>query len=378
MSKPFLLGLQSYIPEAPFLSTKTLYERVGENTGNLAFQFAVHAQVLGLANVLPWTASPESINAAGEVAVLPCANQLGKHADMSWAARILEQTSVRLVAVGLGGQFPLDDPKPYIPPGTLNWVRCIAERNYLGQPNISVRGMQTFSALEKCGFGSSAVVLGCPTLFINPDPSLGHKIAKKFGKIERVAVAAGHERWAHLAKLESSLADIVTRTGGSYVGQSAFQMIALTRGDLDVLTVDQLLACRDYIRPALSLHEFIDWVRIHGQVFFDVPGWMEHYRHFDMVVGTRIHGVMLALQAGTPAMCIAHDSRTLELCQTMLVPHVEASRVVNGMTLEDLPRYFQFDPAAFDANRMRLGKRYVEFLVSNSLRASNELTSSFA
>ena len=43
-------------------------------------------------------------------------------------------------------------------------------------------------------------------------------------------------------------------------------------------------------------------------------------RKFDFVVGPRFHGVMLAMQAGIPGGVIAHDSRTLELCQTMGIP----------------------------------------------------------
>ena len=117
----------------------------------------------------------------------------------------------------------------------------------------------------------------------------------------------------------------------------------------------------------MSLEEFARWSERHGNVFFDVSAWMEHYRRFDFVIGTRIHGVMLALQAGIPGVVIAHDSRTLELCETMMVPHVLASEVQNGITREELPGLFKFDAKEFDRNRRALAKRYVEFLESNEL-----------
>lgn len=118
----------------------------------------------------------------------------------------------------------------------------------------------------------------------------------------------------------------------------------------------------------MDLDEFVRWTERHGNVFFDVPSWMEHYRRFDFVIGARIHGTMLALQAGVPAVCIVHDSRTLELCQTMLVPYVLAKDISTGVTRDQLPDLFaQFDAAAFDTNRRMLARRYVDFLETNGL-----------
>ena len=77
---------------------------------------------------------------------------------------------------------------------------------------------------------------------------------------------------------------------------------------------------------------------------------------------------MLALQAGVPAVCIAHDSRTLELCQTMLVPHILAKDIASGVSRDQLLDLFaQFDATAFDANRRMLARRYVDFLTFNGL-----------
>lgn len=134
------------------------------------------------------------------------------------------------------------------------------------------------------------------------------------------------------------------------------------------MSPEDLTLCRDYICPSMDLVEFTRWSERHCNVFFDIPSWMEHYRRFDLVIGPRIHGVMLALQAGVPGVCIAHDSRTLELCETMMVPYVLASDVAAGITREQLPDLFKFDAAAFDENRQVLAARYFEFLTSNGLK----------
>lgn len=102
---------------------------------------------------------------------------------------------------------------------------------------------------------------------------------------------------------------------------------------------------------------------------------MEFLRRFDFVVGTRIHGTVLGLQSGVPALCIATDSRTLELCQTMRVPYIAAKDCVERLKLEDLSRLFsdQFDAAEFDANRHALAKAYCAFLEGNGLTVAPDM-----
>jgi hypothetical protein len=94
---------------------------------------------------------------------------------------------------------------------------------------------------------------------------------------------------------------------------------------------------------------------------------MEYLRGFDFVIGARIHGVMLGLQAGVPSLCIAHDSRTRELCETMKVPFVMARDVSGGVSREDLGRLFVFDADEFDQNRAKLAAGFQTFLEANGL-----------
>jgi polysaccharide pyruvyl transferase WcaK-like protein len=117
----------------------------------------------------------------------------------------------------------------------------------------------------------------------------------------------------------------------------------------------------------MDLDEFTEWTKTYGNVFFNIPSWMEHYRRFDFVVGLRIHGVMLALQAGVPALCIAHDSRTIELCETMKVPFVHAREVIHGIERKNLLKLFNFNPDEFDSNRNNILHSYIDFLKNNKL-----------
>lgn len=371
--QPFLMGLSlASARQSALATTDALYKLCGHNTGNLAFHHAIDSHLGGLPS-RPWSDTVAALDQAGDVGVLAAANQLGPHTDYGRLAGKFAELKVPMVVIGLGAQGSTKDELPVVPDGSLAWVRALADHAPASGPNIAVRGAFTLRLLEHHGLADRAIILGCPSLFINPDPALGRTIAENRREPKRIAVTAGHQGWLHLRKLEASLANLVTESHGAYIGQSALEMIRLTRGEADALSEAELTACRDYVAPEMTLPDFATWSRRHGQVFFDIQSWMEFYRHFDFVVGVRIHGVMLALQAGVPALCIAHDSRTLELCQTMRVPHVRATDVRAGIRADQLLELSEFDPVAFDTNRRLLARRYVDFLVGNGLSPVNWL-----
>ena len=363
----FIYGIEASLQDAGLRDASSLYELTGQNTGNLAFHYAI-ARQLGLTKSVPWGGSKQQIEAAGRVAVMPCANQVGEHLDMGGSAKKVSELDVSIVAIGLGVQSGVDFSLPNVPQGTRAWLKEISERApNPGQPNIAVRGEFSKKVIDGLDVGINCVALGCPTLFISADVSLGRTLSRTYQAPSRVCVVAGHYRWKHLARLEASLAHIATVTGGGYVMQSPKEMVQLARGEAQEIQPDIVRQCRDFVCPHLSEAEFLRWSHRHSEVFFDTASWMSYYRKFDFVVGARIHGVMLALQAGVPAVCIAHDSRTRELCETMKVPHVLASQVSGGVSRSQLGDLWAMDSEAFDENRAKLAGRYRDFLKGNGL-----------
>lgn len=372
---PFIFGLNSSITDSPFLNTKKLSDRVGGNTGNLAFHHAIDSHLGGNRPVVGWDEPVDTINARGDLCVIPCANQLGPHLVIDSLQPKIEKFNMPVLAIGLGAESSRDMAIPKVPEPTLRWVEAMGNKSLSNYPNISTRGAFSWKVLDHYGLGRFATPLGCPSLFINPTKLLGKQIELNIKHPKRIAVTAGHFWWTHLATLEQSLFQMALCTDGAYVGQSPTEMIALTRGEASSLPSQVLDDCRAFAAPSMDAAEFANWMTIRGAAFFDVPSWMEFYRRFDFVVGTRIHGVILALQVGIPALCIAHDSRTLELCQTMMVPHVTADKVVGGITRDSLIRLLNFDAISFDENRISLCHKYIDFLKNNGISPASSLLS---
>ncbi|MCJ2016301.1 polysaccharide pyruvyl transferase family protein [Methylobacterium sp. E-065] len=271
--------------------------------------------------------------------------------------------------MGLGAQGDVHFADfPSIPEGTLRWLRAIAARAPTGKPNISVRGEYTAALLRQFGFDKNIVTLGCPSLHINESTTLGQTIANKIGvPNRRIAVAAGHPDYSFLAAVERNLIDLMEKTGGSYIIQATREQIALARGNPEEVGLQSVEKTRLYLKPDLNHDEFGRWVRSYFRVFFNIPAWIEHLRTYDLVVGTRIHGVMLALQAGTPAVCIVHDSRLRELCEISCIPYVLAGKMGTNPMGHVSEVLAKFSAEAFDENRRALLDKHRQFFHENRM-----------
>ena len=372
--RPVLFGLPDCLPTSRSSDARLLHQLSGGNSGNLAFTAAIRRCLIGWGDQINvrWKEPPSRLSELGDICVIPAANQLGSHMNMGWLADKVDQVDIPVVVVGLGVQAGVDYPDPKIPVGTLRWVKAIADRAPSGYGNLGVRGEFSRQVLVEHGFGG-VHVLGCPSLFLNPSARLGRLIQRKLvAAPTRIAVAAGHPGWHHLARLERSLTRMVTTTEGAYFCQAPLAMVALARGEVETVSSDELQRCLDYIDPSMSLGNFEAWVRRYAVVSYDVWEWMDLLRGFDFVVGTRIHGVVLGLQAGVPSLCIVSDSRTRELCETMHVPHVFAHECRAELQREDLAAMFseRFDANRFDANRRTLARATGRYFRANGLTAS--------
>lgn len=366
-------GIWPYLSDVPFRETSELLKASAGNTGNLAFSVAIQQQL----NMLHPNVAPIQ---GTHINVLECSNQLGSWANPGCDPSYLRCSNVPLVAIGLGAQADSYDEVTPIHPKVKDWVKAIIEKRSNPEiPNISVRGEFTARVLEENGFHDVSVVLGCPSLFLNRDAQLGQTIAAAAGrKNKRVAVLAGHIDFKILSDIERSLVEIATVTHGAYITQSDLPLLLCARAESNQLGKDDFSKYHNFLLPHFTKEAMIDWWKQHGQVFFNLESWIEYYKHFDFAIGARIHGIVLALQAGIPGICIAHDARTMELCETMRIPHMKREQIQNGISLADLDKRFEmFDPDEFDKNRINLWKQYVDFLTANSIRINDAFKSMF-
>jgi polysaccharide pyruvyl transferase WcaK-like protein len=363
------------IPASPEVPTQSLLEeKAGRNTGNLAFRHAVTLHTAGPMVHVPWTADPAWAREQCDILLIPSSNQAHPNSDFSKRADFVESVDLPCVAVGLGAQAPHLGAAISLPHGTRRYLHAVAARSRA----IGVRGPFTAEVLAKLGIDNTTVI-GCPSTFTNHSPTLGATIERKLGagSFGRIAITAGDLDPAY-RELERKLFEWMLQRDGAYVCQSVTSLVSLARMRLDEVSNEELGAIAEYLHPAASVsfgqHELIDVVKARFRVFFDAEEWLMFLSGCQLAVGARIHGNFLAVQAGTPGICIYHDSRTLELCETTAMPHLSVSECMSARSPEELVDLVNFDGAFFDERRAELATAYRRILEGNGITISEQLT----
>lgn len=315
---------------------------IGNNVGNLVFAQAVHRlltrpdQVLGTSKLSPFDAAQAAVvDAEYDHLVLPLANAFRP----SFATRLeeltelVERLSIPVSVLGVGVQGGLSGSTvkaDRISPVVQRFVRAVLRRS----PSIGVRGEATATYLRRLGFGDDEVeVIGCPSLFGSgatlPPPRL----------------AAGVDRGSAIALTVSPY----LRPMGPVSLRWAEQYPQLRYLAQDHLTLQLMLTGhypgadgsgrdgQDDGLPTTLTHPLLAEDRT--RFCLDPAVWVDHLRGYDFCVGTRIHGAIAAVLAGTPAVVLAHDSRTLELADYHQIPR----RTLRSVTSDT-------DPAALYAD----------------------------
>lgn len=357
---------------------KKLYDGVGHNNGNLAFVYAIKNALKGNLRFFPWHARPEILASSCDVVVIPCANQLGHHTELGEMAQRLRRIGKPIVAIGLGAQAKKIGDDIQLSDGTLDWVRAIDENRFGPSSNIYTRGPFTSQQLDRIGIHET-VVGGCPSHFINPDPDLGKKIEARWKSTDlprSIAVAAGHQSWVEHIDIEHQLIAMMMDDAapGKYIVQSMGDMIKISRGLFDEIDETALSKIHRYTVPHFSREEFISWCNRYAHSYYDVPAWMDSLRRHDLTIGTRYHGIALALQAGRMGVTVTIDSRTEELCSQTGVPYLRGSSLKMPLTRRTLKEnLIQFDGSSYDALRKERARNFVGFLRNNGLEPADPL-----
>lgn len=350
------------------------------NSGNLLFNFAINKIVHLADDKYLWSTSSEAINKNGINLLIPMANNIGPHMDILRQGPKLSGVNVNAVVVGIGAQWPLSGAQEdKVPKGTIEWLEKIASMSSVA--NISVRGEVTLDFLRKIGLGDSAVALGCPSLLINPKKNLGEIINKKSKHLNSslplgVGIAAGNPYLVNLSRLEKFLIELAEQPGSRYIVQHPKQLISIAENFVDGVSDEDIEIVRLHWFSHLTKLEMQNWFRKHSTTYTSIPQWILDCRKFDIMIGTRIHGIQMGIQAETPAVCLYIDSRTKELCETMNIPHysaIEFQKNPDVDILVNLVKYWDWN--AFDRNRLTLARKTHDFMKSNNIEVTSHLKS---
>jgi Polysaccharide pyruvyl transferase len=289
---------------------------IAENAGNLIFSTAAY-KILATAEtritadrfvIDPGAA--DRINERYDAYVIPLANafRISFEPVLIRMTQLIRRLRIPVVVLGVGAQTDIhNDPVRLerINGSVRDFVAAVLDRS----PTIGVRGELTQDYLQRLGF-RDVEVIGCPSMFIH---GTNLQVTKRLQTLDRDARLA-----INVSPYVKAMGPVVRHHVEHYPN-----LLYLAQ---DLPTLERLLwgdsgdpVAPDDPRPIHLAHPLYrdDKVRF----FVDPWPWFDQLAAMDFSFGTRIHGNIAALIAGTPSFVLAHDSRTLELVRYHDIPH---------------------------------------------------------
>ncbi|WBB46694.1 polysaccharide pyruvyl transferase family protein [Verrucosispora sp. WMMA2044] len=289
---------------------------IGDNVGNLVFSHAAH-KLLGAPGVeitsnrgVVNPRAADRINEEYDVFVVPLANAFRR----SYAHRVdamsnlIERLKIPVVVLGVGVQTNVDGDREYLRPideSVSRFCRAVLDRSH----SIGVRGEITASYLRTLGF-SAVEEIGCPSMFLHGDTLPVEKRKATLGTDDRIALT--------VSPYVKSMAKIIQSHQQRYPNLRYIPQDVKTLGTLLYGDAPEDRGKTSAI-PLHTSHPLFAEDKV--RMFVDPWTWIDYLTGFDFNFGTRIHGTIVSLLAGTPGYLFAHDSRTLELARYFEIPH---------------------------------------------------------
>ncbi len=354
-------------PFTPVVAETTLTQDVfNSNSGNYLFQHSVWKalSVDGAELISNGTLSerrpPEPgdgsrINREFDQFVIPLANAFRPDfADrLNRLSELLKSVTIPTTVVGIGAQAAHGQGVESLAPiaeSVKRFVGLVLDRS----ASIGVRGEFTKSYLVSLGFPDESIdIIGCPSLFLH---------GRDFTVTKKVdAISADSQLALNLTPEVPgigafAMAQADRHPNLTYIGQDAHDLRMLLWGV-------PFPHVHDPLAPVHMDHPLYQSDRI--RLFLDTWPWYDFLATQDFAYGTRFHGNVAALLGRTPALLLAHDSRTLELADYHQMPYRVTPELTADLKVEEL--YESTDLTAFNAELPNGFDRYTAFLDRNGL-----------
>ncbi|MFT6910151.1 MAG: hypothetical protein ACJAS1_006879 [Oleiphilaceae bacterium] len=373
MKKVGIVGTYGRVDGCSFLSTNELLNKVGQNTGNLLFQYAVANSIsedkVLIGQDIPWDV--KLVKETCRVIVIPSANFVRENFDFSGFVDFLDKTELPLVFLGLGAQAKDYEQTEFdFHPSIIKLLQLVKERCKIA----GLRGEFTQRLLAKFDVTNTEII-GCPTNFINKDPDFIAKLENKWNKPVFSFIATGDEPWPKdplKRDAERQMIDWVNRGYGLFLQQSVEPFIKYARQNNPYQNAEvpdhHESSLRKTLAPNMTDEEFRGFIATKLRLYYSIDQWMEDSARMDFSIGLRLHGNMAAWQAGTPAIWVYHDSRTRELAETMALPHMSHVEFLQTSSIEEMKRSTNFSFDDYFEKRQTLRNSLIKILEVNDIK----------
>jgi hypothetical protein len=105
----------------------------------------------------------------------------------------------------------------------------------------------------------------------------------------------------------------------------------------------------------------------HIRAFPNVPEWQAYCANHDLVLGTRLHGVIAGLLSGAPSVLITHDTRTEEMGRFAGIPTIPAAELLETGRIDPEAILAEADFETFNARQRDYFRDFMAYFDANEV-----------
>lgn len=354
--------MKNYAPE--YVISNNL---VGNNIGNMLFPYSVARTLMDEETQIDTIIISddisehmiEKINREYACLVLPFANafRISFIKDLKATTRLIERLTIPCIVVGIGAQAGLNKTveNRELNQAAKEFVKAVLDKSDC----LGLRGEFTANYLKELGFREERdyTVIGCPSLYLHG----GRLPQKDFQGLTEDSSVSLNSKMQLPGKFHYFMEQNRKRFSAyHYVPQVIQEIRLMYQGE--AIPEGFVRKIPEHF-PVTPDHEIYREGR--GISFVNVPSWLDYLSRKDFSFGSRIHGNIAAILAGTPCYILVSDQRIKELADYHHIPHILMGDLKKDDNIIDLCEKADFSEI-YRGHEKRFG-HYLDFLHRNGL-----------
>lgn len=342
-------------------------DMIGKNMGNMLFPYAIMTNLMTDDVKIDTRLffhklskkKIEKINRTYDFFLIPLANafRIPFVDELNQLAAFVEQLTIPAIVIGVGVQKKAEDAMniPELCQSVKRFMDAVLSHSSI----VGVRGENTAKYLELLGYEREKdfTIIGCPSMYLYGD-TLPDNHYSGLNKKSKISINSK-------VQLREPLHEILYRTKCQfedccYVPQVLDEINHMYFGKDTVKNLTKKIS--KYFPMKFGNEKEDQWV---AKSFLHPQAWLDYLKERDFSVGSRIHGNIAAILAGTPCLVIVSDERIKELVTYHNIPHCYLKKLKAEDNLMEIVENQDFN-SIYEGHKERF-EHYLDFLHQNGL-----------
>jgi polysaccharide pyruvyl transferase WcaK-like protein len=295
------------------------------------FVYDSSLKIMDFSELVPITASetqpptPEQIEAWNQLdfIFLRGSNYINTSGKWDPITAVLEKLKVPVIAFGIGVQVP-ENSVEFVNDSTRRFLQLISERS----TTLAIRGELSERALRSIGIKNTRII-GCPTVFRHRQPELAIRrvksdAIKELGFTLRRKTHGRYTLQRYMMRMLAEQYPMTVLCAGENEEKAIYYASRglVPNSDAALQTAIASLVADGWIFGAND--SLLNLYLSSLAVFESVNDFEERARQMTAVTGFRLHGNLISLANGVPALYVTYDTRTREFVDTLGIPFVDS------------------------------------------------------